>query len=179
MTTQQRYAMPVDPNEAIIPGQFDSLMRWEYEDGRDSLLNLYEKGKKLQWNANTRIDWSLDLDPENPAGTARRDDLDLRLRHLEPPDASRSGRTCDATCRRGSSRSSCTASRARCVCTAKIVQQVPSVDAKFYAATQVMDEARHVEVYARLLHEKFELAYPITPTLKRSSTTCCRTRAGT
>jgi len=52
------------------------------------------------------------------------------------------------------------------LCAAKIVQQVPSVDAKFYAATQVMDEARHVEVYARLLHQKFELAYPITPTLK-------------
>src|SRR5262249_40419881 len=51
------------------------------------------------------------------------------------------------------------------VCTAKIVQQVPSVDAKFYAATQVMDEARHVEAYKRLLHDKFELAYPITPTL--------------
>jgi 1,2-phenylacetyl-CoA epoxidase catalytic subunit len=53
------------------------------------------------------------------------------------------------------------------VCTAKIVQQVPSIDSKFYAATQVIDEARHVETYSRLLHEKFELAYPITPTLKR------------
>jgi hypothetical protein len=52
------------------------------------------------------------------------------------------------------------------LCAAKIVQQVPDIDAKFYAATQVMDEARHVEVYARLLHQKFELAYPITPTLK-------------
>ena len=40
------------------------------------------------------------------------------------------------------------------------------MDAKFYAATQVIDEARHVEAYSRLLHEKFELAYPITPTLK-------------
>ena len=50
------------------------------------------------------------------------------------------------------------------VCTAKIVQQVPSMDAKFYAATQVIDEARHVEAYSRLLHEKFELAYPINPT---------------
>src|SRR5438046_8765196 len=29
-----------------------------------------------------------------------------------------------------------------------------------------MDEARHVEAYSRLLHEKFELAYPITPGLK-------------
>ena len=33
------------------------------------------------------------------------------------------------------------------ICTAKIVQQVPDIEAKFYAATQVMDEARHVEVY--------------------------------
>src|SRR3989454_11873043 len=51
--------------------------------------------------------------------------------------------------------------------TAKIVQQVPNIDAKFYAAAQVIDEARHVETYSRLLHEKFDLAYPITPTLKR------------
>ena len=52
------------------------------------------------------------------------------------------------------------------IATAKIVGTVPDMDAKFYAATQVMDEARHVEAYARLLHEKFELAYPITPALK-------------
>jgi hypothetical protein len=40
------------------------------------------------------------------------------------------------------------------------------MDAKFYAATQVMDEARHVEAYARLLNEKLGIAYPITPGLK-------------
>jgi hypothetical protein len=40
------------------------------------------------------------------------------------------------------------------------------MDAKFYAATQVIDEARHVEAYSRLLHDKFELAYPINPHLK-------------
>jgi hypothetical protein len=52
------------------------------------------------------------------------------------------------------------------IATAKIVATVPDVNAKFYAATQVMDEARHVEAYKRLLHEKFDLAYPITPSLK-------------
>src|SRR5438270_4827739 len=52
------------------------------------------------------------------------------------------------------------------IATAKIVQTVPDLDAKFYAATQVMDEARHVEAYSRLLHDKFELAYPITHGLK-------------
>src|SRR5919106_5557999 len=52
------------------------------------------------------------------------------------------------------------------VCTAKIVQTVPSVDAKFYAATQVIDEARHVEVYSRYLYDKLQLAYPLNPNLK-------------
>jgi hypothetical protein len=52
------------------------------------------------------------------------------------------------------------------IATAKIVGTVPDMNAKFYAATQVMDEARHVEAYKRLLHEKFELAYPINPALK-------------
>jgi hypothetical protein len=53
------------------------------------------------------------------------------------------------------------------VCTAKIVQQVPHIDSKFYAATQVVDEARHVEAYAKLLNDKFELAYPITTPLRQ------------
>src|SRR6201981_3602034 len=52
------------------------------------------------------------------------------------------------------------------IATAKIVQTVPDLDSKFYAATQVMDEARHVEAYKRLLHEKFQLAYPINKALK-------------
>jgi hypothetical protein len=165
MTTRHRYAIPVDPAEWLINGRFDSLMRWEYEDGRASLLNLYEKGKERQWNGNTRIDWSLDLDPENPQELpdelisihgseiwnrmTARERADLR-RHLQAQQLSQFMH----------------GEQGALLCAAKIVQQVPSVDAKFYAATQVMDEARHVEVYARLLHEKFELAYPITPTLK-------------
>jgi hypothetical protein len=38
---------------------------------------------------------------------------------------------------------------------------VPWVDAKFYAATQVMDEARHVEVFGRYLNEKLSGHYPV------------------
>src|ERR687891_553165 len=52
------------------------------------------------------------------------------------------------------------------ICTAKIVQSVPDIDSKFYAATQVMDEARHVETYSRYLRTKIEMAYPINKFLK-------------
>src|SRR5690606_34057525 len=48
------------------------------------------------------------------------------------------------------------------VCTAKIVETVPDADAKYYAATQVMDEARHVEVFSRYLREKIGVTYPIS-----------------
>jgi para-aminobenzoate N-oxygenase AurF len=165
MSTHQRYAIPVDPGEWIIPSRFDSLVQWEYDDGRASLLNLYEKGKERQWNGASRIDWSLDLDPENPQELpdeqiaihgsdiwhrlTARERAELR-RHLQAQQLSQFMH----------------GEQGALLCAAKIVQQVPDIDAKFYAATQVMDEARHVEVYARLLHQKFELAYPITPTLK-------------
>ncbi|MGH2711573.1 MAG: ferritin-like domain-containing protein, partial [Actinomycetota bacterium] len=52
------------------------------------------------------------------------------------------------------------------ICASKIVQTVPDLDSKFYAATQVMDEARHVEAYSRYLRDKLDLAYPINPHLK-------------
>jgi hypothetical protein len=52
------------------------------------------------------------------------------------------------------------------ICTAKIVETVPWIDAKYYAATQVMDEARHVEVFARYLDEKLDGHYPVNANLQ-------------
>jgi hypothetical protein len=52
------------------------------------------------------------------------------------------------------------------LCTARIVETVPWIDAKYYASTQVMDEARHVEVFARYLAEKLGRQYPINANLK-------------
>ena len=57
-------------------------------------------------------------------------------------------------------------SRARLICTAKVVETVPWIDAKYYAATQVMDEARHVEVFAKYLDEKLSGHYPINAHLR-------------
>jgi hypothetical protein len=52
------------------------------------------------------------------------------------------------------------------VCTAKIVETVPWIDAKYYASTQVMDEARHVEVFAKYLDTKLTGHYPVNAHLK-------------
>jgi hypothetical protein len=166
MSTAERYARPLDEPHWDVHGAFDTTFKWEYADGRDALVALYEKGKNLQWNTNTRIDWSQDLDPENPqelpdeAVNIFGSDVWKRLTKKERATVRRHQQSWQLS-------QFLHGEQGALICTAKIVQQVPSIDAKFYAATQVMDEARHVETYSRLLHEKFELAYPITPTLKR------------
>jgi len=166
MSTEQRYARPAQELEWPVPGQFDTVFEWEYEAGTESLRRLYQKGKRLQWDQETRIDWSQDLDPENPQGLP-----DEAIVIYDSPVWNKLNRQERANVRRHiqawQNSQFLHGEQGALVCTAKIVQQVPSIDAKFYAATQVMDEARHVETYARLLHEKFELAYPITPTLRR------------
>lgn len=166
MTTLARYPKPLTDTSWDRPQQFATTFAWEYDDGRDKLLNLYRKGKKLQWDAAERIDWSQDLDPENPSGLpdevipihgsevwakmTEKERARLRL-HFQSWQLSQFLH----------------GEQGALVCTAKIVQQVPTMDAKFYAATQVIDEARHVEAYSRLLHEKFDLVYPINPHLRR------------
>jgi hypothetical protein len=165
MGTMYRYQLPVEQTGWKLDGQTETSFNWEYEDGRAKLLALYDKGKQQQWDAATRIDWSLELDPENPQeiddrlipifGSPLWDKMDrqerIRLRqHQQAHTLSQFMH----------------GEQGALMAAARIVQTVPDLDAKFYAATQVMDEARHVEAYARLLNDKLGLAYPITPGLK-------------
>jgi hypothetical protein len=165
MATADRYARDLDSIEWVVASEFPTTFRWEYEEGSQALRSLYGKGKRLQWDADTRIDWSQDLDPENPQGLPEEGVILFgsavwaRMTPAERTRFRRHGQAWQVS-------QFLHGEQGALVCTAKIVQQVPSIDAKFYAATQVMDEARHVEAYARLLHDKFELAYPINPQLK-------------
>jgi hypothetical protein len=167
VSSLDRFARPAaDGPDHEVAQKFAAHFRWEYQDGRDKLLNLYAKGKRLQWDAADRIDWSQDLDPENPEQLP-----DETVPIFGSPVWNRLTDAEKANTRRHFQAWQLSqflhGEQGALVCTAKIVQQVPAMDAKFYAATQVVDEARHVEAYMRLLHEKFELAYPINVHLER------------
>ncbi len=165
MSTTTRSAIPTEDTDWDVPQSFTNSFRWEYTDGRDSLLALYEKGKRNQWNAAERIDWTQELDPENPEQLP---DESMPIFGSEPYRRMTAAERVRARTHFQAWQLSqfLHGEQGALLCTAKIVQQVPAIDAKFYAATQVIDEARHVEAYSRLLHEKFQLTYPITPTLK-------------
>jgi hypothetical protein len=165
MTTQRIYTLPVETTQWKFDGNVDILFNWEYEDGSAPLLELYEKGKQQQWDASKRLDWSLELNPDNPMELkdeaisiyetdywrkmTDKEKAWLRL-HLQANSISQFLH----------------GEQGALIATSKIVETVPDMNAKFYAATQVMDEARHVEAYKRLLHEKFEVAYPINKALQ-------------
>jgi len=165
MTTQSRYvAAPGDPTWAIGALQ-ETTFRWEYDDGRAELLALYDKGKRQQWDAQERIDWSKDLDCDNPmmlpdetisiAGS----ELWNKLSPQQMTEFRRHAQAWQIS-------QFLHGEQGALICTAKIVQQVQNVDAKFYAATQVIDEARHVEAYSRLLHDKFNMVFPMNKPLQ-------------
>ncbi len=165
MATFDRYALPAEPAWEVT-GPVPASFRWEYQDGREPLTNLYRKGKRLQWDAETRIDWSQSLDPENPEEMPD-ESLPIftwegwgRLTRQEKANVRRHFQSWQIS-------QFLHGEQGALICTARIVEEVPRIDAKLYAATQVADEARHVEAYARLLHDKFELAYPINPYLQK------------
>ena len=160
------YALPVDQTRWNVPSAGGStVFTWEYDEGRDKLLTLYEKGKDKQWNANDRLDWKKEIDLSNPLGLP-----DYYVTIYGSPVWEKMDEEM-----RGKTRLHIEAWRfsqflhgeqGALICTSKIVQTVPDLDSKFYAATQVFDEARHVEVYSRYLREKLGLAYPINVHLK-------------
>ena len=144
---------------------FKMRFDWRTDIGRDPLVRLYEKGKEKQWNANKRIDWSLELDPENPQEISDRSipiygsDVFAKLTTKERISLRHHFQAWQLS-------QFLHGEQAALLGTAKIVQQIPSMDAKLFAATQVIDEARHVEAYTRLLRDKFKLTYDISPPLK-------------
>jgi hypothetical protein len=62
-----RYPFPApEGSQWPVPQDFDVVFNWDYPDGRETMMGLYRKGVEMQWDAETRIDWTQELDEENP-----------------------------------------------------------------------------------------------------------------
>jgi hypothetical protein len=149
----------------------DALFTWDYSLARPNLRRLYEKAKVGQWNGTTDLPWetSVDveatiaadqaaigagIDPAHYAGTplAKWGDKEWIEFGIEG--------------RRWSLSQFLHGEQGALLCTAKITETVPWYDAKLYASTQVVDEARHVEVFARYLDEKLGGGYQVNAHLR-------------
>jgi hypothetical protein len=148
----------------------DAIFTWDYEKGaRPGLNKLYEKAKGAQWNAQTDLPWDTEVDLEKNAALQRLQYAELEVDRTGTPLEKF---TEEDMIQLAIESDNWTLSQfmhgeqGALLCTAKIVESVPWIDAKYYAATQVMDEARHVEVFAKYLDEKLRGHYPINAHLK-------------
>jgi hypothetical protein len=155
-----------------VSADFDTIFTWDYARTRGALVKLYEKAKTSQWNASTDLDWSVDVDPEK-VGQELGGGGTLRFQALAEAEGSpvrhfgeAEWRTVSIELQKSLLSQFMHGEQGALLCTARIVETVPWIDAKYYAATQVMDEARHVEVFARYLDEKLGSQYGINENLK-------------
>jgi hypothetical protein len=154
----------LDRELETILTSFDTSYVWNYGNVKEGLRDLYEKAKREQWNGTTQLAWQTPVDPEseiipqvvNPlAGFAPFLKLSekerARLRHAQI--ALQLSQFLHGE-------------QGALIVASQLVGGVPWIDAKYYAGTQTMDEARHVEVFSRYLHDKLEWEWPINENLK-------------
>ena len=164
-----------DPDEVLhaVQDNSDALFTWDYSLQRPHLRKLYEKAKTGQWNGSTDLDWSTDVDIEKQvAGDAAQVQM---AAGIDPNlyDGTVIGHWGDKEWldygiqnRKWQLSQFLHGEQGALLCTAKITETVPWYDAKLYASTQVVDEARHVEVFARYLDEKMGGGYQVNAHLR-------------
>ena len=156
----------------VIHDNADRLFLWDYERDRGQLVTLYNKAMGSQWNSVTDLDWSIDVDPERLV--AEQDSPLLAVARVAGtlPGSPMATWTEKEYTQLGIEFFKANLSQfmhgeqGAMMTAAKIVETVPWIDAKYYASTQTMDEARHTEVFAKYLRTKLGDAYPMSPFLK-------------
>ena len=155
---------PFDEIDTILT-TYDTTYAWNYGSVKEGLRDLYEKAKRDQWNGTTQLAWDTPVDPQgeiipqiyNPledyapfkklnereVRTFRHATISLQLSQFMHGE------------------------QGSLIVASQLTGAVPWIDAKYYAATQTMDEARHVEVFARYLREKLEWEWPINVNLRK------------
>ncbi len=166
-----------DRDEVIhgVESNADTIFTWDYDKGqRPALEKLYEKAKNSMWNGETDLDWSIEVDQEEQA---RKSPMTMNAELLQELGIDLKGTSLEKwdedqwiahaiESQNWSLSQFMHGEQGALLCTAKIVETVPWVDAKYYASTQVMDEARHVEVFSKYLDTKLSGHYPINHHLK-------------
>ena len=143
---------------------FDTNYAWNYGSVKEGLRDLYEKAKRDQWNATQQLDWETDVDPESEIIPAAVNPLQS-YGPYQKLDAREKQRLQHAQISLQLSQF-LHGEQGALIVASQLVGGVPWIDAKYYAATQTMDEARHVEVFSRYLREKLEWEWPINESLK-------------
>ncbi|MGH0035594.1 MAG: ferritin-like domain-containing protein [Myxococcota bacterium] len=149
-----------------VRAAMDAIYNWNYEPEIDELRTLYANGLERQWIGLRDLDWEKGIDHESFTRTFSVGGLPItetqywkNLPHdLKWQVARRSACFMLSNFLHGE--------QGALMVAGQLVNAVPDMDGKFYTATQTMDEARHVEVFAAYV-DLLDEVYPISEGLKR------------
>lgn len=143
--------------------QLTTHWEFDYEPKVKALRDLYEVAKKEQWNVSTDINWNLEIDKEGDILAQPQDPTrELDVVQALPEEKRRQLAIANAAWLLSQFLHG---EQGALLCCGQLVESVPDIDGKLYAATQVVDEARHVEVFHRYIR-RLDRVYPIDPTLQ-------------
>jgi len=154
------------PRTEEVDAGLTAVYSWSYGSEIDQVRNLYANALDRQWIAVRDLDWERGIDREKFASTFSL--AGLPVQHSQwwknlAPDlkwkvASKSTAFLLSNFLHGE--------QGALMVAAELVNAVPHMDAKFYAATQTLDEARHVEVFSAYI-DLLDEVHPIMPSLKQ------------
>jgi hypothetical protein len=161
----------------VDPGEIERLRRqtdvdvpldlhwtWEYGSEVAELRNLYEKGKVNQWNAEADLDWSIPVSKDEWIVNPQVSMLAQVCKLMGRDEATQRAAAFDEVNHLLSQLLH--GEQAALQLCGQLTNACPKMDEKWYAASQVVDEARHIEALAKFLQRKMGTIYPINPTLK-------------
>ena len=149
-----------------VQAALTALYSWNYESEIDGLRTLYANALDRQWIALRDLDWTQEIDREAFSRTFSVGGV--------PIQQTRFWQGLPLETRWEASRRTAAfmlsnflhGEQGALMVAAQLVNAVPHMDGKFYAATQTLDEARHVEVFAAYIR-KLDVVMPIAPGLKK------------
>jgi CYTH domain-containing protein len=156
--------MLAGPSIETLEAMLDVTYTWGYQESRQKLRDLYDKAVRGQWISDEVLPWKTDVDLEKQ----------LAPETLMPLFGSDIWNKMSERERKAMNIESFSwmisqflhGEQGALLATAQLVASVKDIDSKLYAGSQVVDEARHVDVFNRYLHTKIGFSYPINPHLK-------------
>ncbi len=161
-TLQPRHPSSGDAVESALT----ALYSWNYDSEIDELRTLYANALERQWIALRDLDWQSGIDEDAFSRTFSVGGF--------PIQKTRFWQGLPASTRWEVSRRTAAfllsnflhGEQGALMVAAQLVAAVPHMDGKFYASTQTLDEARHVEVFAAYIR-MLDDVHPVAPSLKQ------------
>ena len=152
------------PSIETLETILDVTYTWGYTETRQKLRDLYDKACRAQWISDDVLPWQTDVDLDKPMGPEQLmplfgSDIYNRMTAAEKQNLNRETTSWTLS-------QFLHGEQGALLATAQLVDSVTDLDSKLYAASQVVDEARHVDVYNRYVHTKIGFSYPVNTHLK-------------